>query len=72
MCVQVKHLIASLHVPPLCSQIDSMPNIEFIMNGYKFVVYPRDYMVFVDRSCSLGVVPGVDFQTISRVLTGHK
>lgn len=59
MCMQVKQLIASLHVPPLCSQIDRMPNIEFVMNGYKFTLYPRDYLVFVDHSCSLGMVPGM-------------
>jgi hypothetical protein len=52
---QVQALIGNLNVPPLCSQIDSMPTIEIVIHGYKFVLYPRDYMVFVGRSCSLGM-----------------
>jgi len=34
-----------------CHKIDSLPNVEFSMNGYNFTMTPRQYVLEIEGEC---------------------
>lgn len=50
-------ILRSTRVNPDCSDVDSKPNVEVTMNGKKFVLTPKDYVVNMQGQCIAGFLP---------------